>query len=74
MIGLLAHALLAYSVCRVLSWRYAWLDQQYVTLGMVRSLIPDLVKIKLLIPSWRVEQLLSIPFDWGASRPGVVSC
>jgi hypothetical protein len=67
---LLAHAFIAYSVCRVLSWRYAWLDRQYVTLGMVGAFIPDLVKIKLVLPSWRVEQLLGIPFSWGSFTTG----
>jgi hypothetical protein len=67
---LLAHAFIAYSVCRVLSWRYGWLDRQYVTLGMVGAFIPDLVKIKLVLPSWRVEQLLGIPFSWGSFTTG----
>ncbi len=32
---LLAHAFIAYSLCRVLSWRFDWLTTPYVTLGMV---------------------------------------
>ncbi len=67
---LLAHVFIAYSVCRVLSWRVSWLTSQYITLGMVGAFIPDLVKIKLVIPSWRVEQLLGIPFDWGSFATG----
>ena len=67
---LLAHAFIAYSVCRVLSWRYAWLTNHYVTLGMIGAFIPDLVKIKLLVPGWRVEQLLGIPFGWGSFTTG----
>ena len=67
---LLAHVLIAYSVCRVLSWRYPWITTQYITLGMVGAFIPDLVKIKLLVPSWQVEQLLGIPFRWGSFATG----
>lgn len=67
---LLAHVFIAYSVCRVLSWRYEWLGRQYLTLGMVGAFIPDLVKIKLLVPDWRVEQLLGIPFSWGSLTTG----
>jgi hypothetical protein len=37
---------------------------------MVGAFIPDLVKIKLVVPSWRVEQLLGVPFQWGSLTTG----
>jgi hypothetical protein len=67
---LLAHVFIAYSICRLLSWRYEWLTSQYVTVGMVGAFIPDVVKIKLLLPSYRVQQLLGVPFDWGSLHTG----
>ncbi|WP_311173066.1 metal-dependent hydrolase [Halobellus ordinarius] len=67
---LLAHVFIAYSICRVLSWRWEWLTTQYVTVGMVGAFIPDLVKIKLLVPSAVVERLLGVPFDWGSLATG----
>jgi hypothetical protein len=67
---LLAHAFIAYSVCRILSWRVEWLSTPYVTLGMVGAFIPDLVKIKLVLPAGRVGQLLGIPFSWGSFSTG----
>lgn len=67
---LLAHAFIAYSICRVLSWRFEWVSTHYVTLGMVGAFIPDVVKIKLLLPSWKIQQLLGIAFDWGSLATG----
>ncbi|MFA1610803.1 metal-dependent hydrolase [Halobellus rubicundus] len=67
---LLAHTFIAYSVCRVLSWRFEWISSPYLTLGMVGAFIPDLVKVRLLLPGRTVEQLLGIPFAWGSLHTG----
>jgi membrane-bound metal-dependent hydrolase YbcI (DUF457 family) len=67
---LLAHALIAYSLCRVCSWRYDWLTTPYVTVGMVGAFIPDLVKVRLLVPSWVIERALGLPFNWGSFHTG----
>lgn len=67
---LLAHAFIAYSLGRVLSWRYGWLDNRYVTVVMVGAFIPDLVKIKLVVPSELVRRVLGVPFDWGSLSTG----
>ncbi|WP_248897013.1 metal-dependent hydrolase [Haloplanus halobius] len=67
---LLAHVFIAYSLCRVLSWRVPWLTTPYVTVGMVGAFIPDLVKIKLLLPSETMERVLGVPFDWGSLATG----
>lgn len=63
---LLAHAFIAYTIASLLSWRYDWLTPAYTTVVMAGAFIPDLTKIKLVITSGAVEQLLGIPFDWGA--------
>ena len=67
---LLAHAFIAYALCRVLSWRIEWLTTNYVTLGMVGAFIPDIVKINLVLPSTTVERLLGVPFSWGSLATG----
>ncbi|WP_435157054.1 metal-dependent hydrolase [Haladaptatus sp. DFWS20] len=63
---LLAHAFIAYSIALLLSWRYDWISPAYATVAMAGAFIPDLTKIKLVISSGTVEQLLGIPFDWNA--------
>ena len=67
---LLAHVFIAYVICRLLSLRVSWLTRPYVTVGMVGAFIPDLVKIKLLLPSGVVSQALGVPFDWGSLTTG----
>jgi len=37
---------------------------------MAGAFIPDLTKIKLLVPSGTVEHLLGIPFSWGMLHTG----
>jgi membrane-bound metal-dependent hydrolase YbcI (DUF457 family) len=61
---LLAHALLAYSVCTALSWRYEWLTPAYVTAGMAGAFIPDMMKVVLVVPDAAVESVLGLSFSW----------
>lgn len=63
---LLTHALVAYILATSLSYRYEWLTPAFVTVCMMGAFIPDLTKIRLLVPSWRIEAVLGVPFDWGA--------
>ena len=63
---LLTHALVMYSVVTVASWRYEWLTPSFVTVAMMGAMIPDMTKIRLVLPSPRVESMLGIPFDWAA--------
>ena len=63
---LLAHALLAYAVGTVLSWRLDWLSPAYVTVVMAGAFVPDLAKADLAVESTTVEALLGVPFDWFA--------
>lgn len=67
---LLTHVFLAYSLCRICSWRWGWLTSRYITLGMVGALIPDVGSIGILIPSWIVEQFVGVPFAWGSFATG----
>jgi hypothetical protein len=63
---LLAHALLAYSLATLCSWRFDWLTAPYVTVAMAGAFIPDITKIEIAVTSAQVETLLGLPFDWGA--------
>ena len=63
---LLTHALVAYTIAVGLSVRYQWLTPPYVTVAMMGAFIPDLTKIRLLVPSWQLEAWLGLPFEWGA--------
>lgn len=63
---LLAHALIAYTICTLLSWRYGWITPTYVTVGMAGAFIPDLATIDLIVSGELVEEMLGIPFDWFA--------
>lgn len=73
---LLSHAFLAYIILRPLSWWSDWLTTPYITAGMAGALIPDIVKIKLVIPAPAVEATLEIPFSWGplATLAGASIC
>lgn len=61
---LLAHALVAYTLATVLSWRYEWLSPAYVTVAMAGAFVPDLTKVNLVLASGLVETVLHVPFDW----------
>lgn len=61
---LLAHALVAYTLCLALSWRYGWLGPAYRTVGMAGAFVPDITKAKLLLPSPVVAETLGLPFSW----------
>lgn len=61
---LLSHALLAYTVATILSWRIEWVDHRYVTVAMVGAFIPDMMKIYLVVSSDTVANMLGAPFDW----------
>lgn len=63
---LLTHALVMYSVATVASWRYEWITPSFVTVAMMGAMVPDMTKIRLVLPSPRVESLLGVPFDWFA--------
>lgn len=67
---LLAHALLAYAVARILSWQSDWLTAPYVTACMAGAFIPDLAKAELVIPNAVVEHLFHVPFAWFGLHTG----
>lgn len=62
----LTHVLVGYILGMLVSFRLRWLTPQYVTVVMLGAVVPDLTKVKLLVPSAQVELWLGIPFDWFA--------
>lgn len=67
---LLAHALIAYTLAMLLSWRYDWLTRPYVTVSMAGAFIPDMTKVRYILPSDQVKLLIGVPFDWDALHTG----
>lgn len=65
---LLTHALVAYIVAQLLSLRYDWLTRAYVTAAMAGAFIPDIAKIRLLVPNEVVSSALGVSFAWGAQK------
>lgn len=60
----LTHVLVGYTLGTLLSFRYAWLRPAHVTLVMAGVLVPDLMKIQLLVPDGFVARVLGVPFAW----------
>lgn len=61
---LLAHVLVAYAVFRLAGMHWEWLSRHYVTAGMVGAVIPDAMKVGLLVDDAWIEGLLGLPFSW----------
>ncbi|MHB9288034.1 hypothetical protein ACKVMT_13445 [Halobacteriales archaeon Cl-PHB] len=74
MADLLTHVLVAWSLLTVASWWLDWLDARWIPVGVGGVIIPDLVKLDLLLDADAVEAALGIPFSWGylGSLGGVV--
>lgn len=71
MADLLTHVLIGYSIGMILSWKYDWIKPPYVTGLMVGAALPDIVRIRILIDSTRVESFFGIPFSWTPLHTGV---
>jgi hypothetical protein len=61
---LLSHVFIAYMICTLLSLRVEWLDARFVTVVLVGALIPDLVKVHLLVDETLVTTVVGVPFSW----------
>jgi hypothetical protein len=74
MAELLTHILVPYVLLTVVSWRYEWVTDRWIVIGMAGGAIPDLVKIKLLVESYTIESLLGVPFSYSpiSSLGGVI--
>lgn len=64
MADLLAHVLLSYAIFRVAGWVVDWLDEGWIAVGMVGSVLPDLERMSLLVTNESMRRLTGLPFDW----------
>ena len=65
MAELLTHVLVVYVLLTVGSWWVDGLTARWVPIGMAGAMIPDLVKVGILVDSEVVEGVLGIPFSYG---------
>ncbi len=61
---LLTHALVAFSLGTLLSWKFKKIGPSLITMMMVGSVLPDLTRIGLILDSTMIENVLGIPFSW----------
>lgn len=66
MAELLTHVLLAYAVFTTASWASDWLNERWVAVGVVGSILPDLNRVRLLLPGSTITDITGVPFSWGA--------
>ena len=64
MTELLTHVLVGFILGTVLSFRFDWVERQFVTVVMVGAVLPDLWQIGLVVPSETVQEALGLPFYW----------
>lgn len=60
----LTHVLVAYALFTAAGWAVGWLDERWVAVGVVGSVLPDLNRLHLLVPAELVSGALGVPFDW----------
>ncbi len=65
MAELLTHVLVAYALFTAAGWYLEWLDERWVAVGMVGSVLPDLNRLALVVPAERVTDFTGVAFDWG---------
>ncbi len=64
MADVFTHAIVGYIIGVTLSWRYQWIRPAHVTLVVIGAIMPDFVKINLVLPDEAVATMLGIPFSW----------
>jgi len=64
MADLLSHALLAFALFTVVGWAISWLDREWVVVGIVGSLLPDLNRLDMVLDDHLITTVLGVPFDW----------
>jgi hypothetical protein len=65
MAELLTHVLAVYVLLTVASWWLDGLTARWIPVGMAGAIIPDLVKIGLVVDAEVIEGLLGVPFSYG---------
>ena len=60
----LTHVLIAYALFTAMGWVIDWINCRWVAVGMVGSILPDLSRIRLVVPDDLVASILGLPFNW----------
>lgn len=61
----LTHVLLAFALFTALGWVIEWIDEGWVAVGMIGSILPDLNRLELIVPADTVSAIAGVPFQWG---------
>ncbi len=64
MTDLLTHVLIAFAVGQLVASVYPWVTRSYRTAILTGALIPEMVKIGLIIPGATMTTLLGMKFSW----------
>lgn len=64
MADLLTHILVPYVLLTAASWRFDWLTERWIVIGMAGAAIPDLEKIRIVVDSDLIGSLLGMPFSF----------
>ena len=64
MTDLLTHVLIAFAVGQLIASVYPWVTRSYRTAILTGALIPEMVKIGLIIPGATMTTLLGMKFSW----------
>ncbi len=64
MTDLLTHVLIAFAVGQLVASVYPWVTRSYRTAILTGALIPEIVKIGLIIPGATMTTLLGMKFSW----------
>ena len=64
MTDLLTHVLIAFAVGQLVASVYPWVTRSYRTAILTGALIPEIVKIELVIPGYTLTTLLGTTFSW----------
>ncbi|WP_226377486.1 metal-dependent hydrolase [Haloterrigena turkmenica] len=60
----LTHVLIAYALATLLSVRYPWITARLATVAMVGGMLPDLNRLKWVVPPETVEAAIGASFSW----------
>lgn len=58
------HVFFAYALFTALSWITEWIDERWVAVAMIGSILPDLNRMRLLVSDELMTYVLGVPFSW----------
>lgn len=64
MAELLSHVLLAVALFTAVGWAIDWLDREWVAVGAVGAVLPDINRLDLFVDDYMLAQLLGVQFSW----------